>query len=137
MNSRRYATLEVADGGLSMGSTVTLERGVILGEETLARANALGAGERLILFTSVDGLVLKTQEGTDVMIYTPGTLLVDDGTSANLYFSNLSPNHALIFSEENGGAIALLMIPEPSVFGMLVGVGALVSVVSRRRRTRK
>ena len=68
MNSRRYATLEVADGGLSMGSTVTLERGVILGEETLARANALGAGERLILFTSVDGLVLKTQEGTDVMI---------------------------------------------------------------------
>lgn len=126
------STLEVAEDGLSMGSTVTLEQGILLGNETLTRANALKTGERLTLFTGVDQLVLMTQDGKSVFADTTETLTA----TASAYFSNLSGNSLELYftGAGNNGTVGLLSIPEPSAFGLLAGLSALALVASRRRR---
>lgn len=133
------STLEVADGGLSMGSTVTLEQGILLGNETLARANALKTGETLTLFTGVDQLVLITQDGESVFADSSGTLLSEDRAMASSYFSNLSGELFEIYftRTEGDGTVGLLLIPEPSAFGLIAGTLALALVASSHRRKRR
>lgn len=129
------STLEVAEGGLSMGSTLTLEQGVLLGEETLARANALSTGENLTLFTGVDQLILGT--GENAIFINPENNWSSGGQlSIAAYFSDLAGEaFELYFTGTAGnGTFGILAIPEPSAFGLLAGLGALALAGTRRRR---
>lgn len=127
------AELEVAESGLSMGSTVTLEQGIFLGAETLARADALTAGETLTLFTSVDQLILGS--GDNAKILNPSNES-NERILAENYFANISGNSFELYftGTEGNGTIGLFAIPEPSLFGLLAGLGALVLVGTQRRR---
>ncbi len=129
------STLEVADGGLSMGSTLTLEQGVLLGEEMLVRANALDAGESLTLFTGVDQLILGSGENAKML--NPESDW-EGNADASAYFSNLAANSfELYFTGTTGnGTFGILAIPEPSAFGLLAGLGALALAGTRRRRSK-
>ena len=122
-----------------MGSTLTLEQGALLGEETLARANALKLGESLTLFTGVDQLILGN--GENAILINPEDDWSSGGQiSVGNYFSNLSGDaFELCFTGEAGnGTLGILAIssaiPEPSAFGLFAGLGALALVSSRRRR---
>ena len=133
------ATLEIGDGGLFMGSTVTLNEGIFLGDSTLTNANSLKTGERLTLFTGVDQLALMTQDGKTVLENSSETLSSGERIVASSYFSNLyGDSFELYFTgAENGGVIGLLSIPEPSSFGLIAGTFALALVASRRKRVRR
>ena len=130
------ATLEVGNGGLSMGSSVTLNQGIFLSDSTLENANALKAGETLTLFTGVDYLVLMTQDGKTVWENSSETLSSGERIIAASYFTNLSGDSFELYftGAENGGTIGLLSIPEPSAFGLIAGTFALALVASRRKR---
>lgn len=130
------ATLEVGNGGLSMGSSVTLNQGIFLSDSTLANANALKTGETLTLFTGVDYLVLMTQDGKTVWENSSETLSSGERIIAGSYFTNLSGDSFELYftGAENGGTIGLLSIPEPSAFGLIAGTFALALVASRRKR---
>jgi len=130
------ATLEVGNGGLSMGSSLTLNQGIFLSDSTLANANALKTGETLTLFTGVDYLVLMTQDGKTVWENSSETLSSGERIIAGSYFTNLSGDSFELYftGAENGGTIGLLSIPEPSAFGLIAGTFALALVASRRKR---
>ena len=122
-----------------MGSAVTLEQSVSLGASALEQANTLADGGKMVLFTGVDELILGS--GEHAQVFNLGNGISEESyLSASNYFSNLGNNSLLLyFSGEAGGTLGIMSslaqaIPEPSVFGLLTGLGALALVSSRRRR---
>lgn len=127
------AKLDVASGGVLMGSTVTLESGISLSDDLLARIITLGAGESETLFSGVDALTLI--DGTTSFTFNPGELGVGDGVLAETYFSNLSgADYRLTFADNGSGegAVAITVVPEPA--GATLSLLALAALASRRRR---
>ncbi len=127
------ATLQVAEGGLTMGSDVTLTAGGLLGEELLGRVQTMSLGDSTTLFTSVDHLILN--DGTQSYTYQPGELSTKDNMLASIYFTNLtSNNYVLTFSCSAGGdgMLAITMVPEPA--GTTLSLLALAAIAARRRR---
>ncbi len=123
------AVLNVADGGLAMGSTLTLQEGVLLGDSTLARVQSLRVGESTTLFSGVDGLTLGNTEYT--------TISTEDSILASPYFSNLSNNYVLSYTEtDNGSSLNITMmsaaVPEPTT--TTLSLLALSALAARRRR---
>ena len=123
------AVLNVADGGLAMGSTLTLQEGVLLGDSTLARVQSLRVGEFTTLFSGVDGLTLGNTEYT--------TISTEDSILASPYFSNLSNNYVLSYTEtDNGSSLNITMmsaaVPEPTT--TTLSLLALSALAMRRRR---
>ncbi len=57
------------------------------------------------------------------------------GTSSNS--ANMNIDNILIYSKALSAEEVKSLIPEPSAFGLLAGLGALALVASRRRRSRK
>ena len=130
------STLDVAEGGLSMGSSVTLEQGILLSDAVLARADALSAGEKLTLFSGVDSLILGN--GENAKILNPDDLISGEDALASGYFSNLRGNLFELYFSGTGrdGTVGILAIPEPSLFGVLAGTLSLAFAFSRRRKRR-
>ncbi len=122
------AVLNVADGGLAMGSTLTLQEGVLLGDSTLARVQSLREGEFTTLFSGVDGLTLGNAEYT--------TISTEDSILASPYFSNLSNNYVLSYTGTENGSLNITMIsaavPEPTT--TTLSLLALSALAMRRRR---
>ncbi len=118
--------LEIADGYLSMGSALSLQQGITLGEGTLQRIQELNVGEQLVLFSGIDVLTL------DSTIYSEIT--TDDYVLASSYFSNIwSDDYLLIFSGGNTGELAITMtVPEPTT--ATLSLLALAALAARRRR---
>ena len=123
------STLSVAEGGLSMGSTLTLQQGITLDDSTLNRAHALQTGESLALFTGVDGLTL----GNDSY----SAITEEDNILAAPYFSNLdSNNFVLTYTGTDNGTLNITMlsmtVPEPTT--ATLSLLALTALAARRRR---
>ncbi|MBQ8516869.1 MAG: PEP-CTERM sorting domain-containing protein [Akkermansia sp.] len=123
------SSLEVADGGLKMGSTLTLQEGLTLGDSTLARVRSLSAGQSTTLFSGVDGLTLGNKEYT--------TITENDSILAMPYFSNLdSSNYVLTYTGTDNGSLNITMVtasvPEPT--SSMLGLMGLVAFTLRRRR---
>ncbi|MBQ8517361.1 MAG: hypothetical protein IJ498_07265 [Akkermansia sp.] len=122
------STLGVAEGGLAMGSTLTLQKGLTLDDTTLGRVHALSAGESTALFTGVDGLTLDK---------TPYTSLTEaDSILANPYFTNLnsSNQYVLTYSGTDNGTLSIMAasVPEPTT--TTLSLLALSALAMRRRR---
>lgn len=127
------ATLQVAEGGLTMGSDVTLTAGGLLGEELLERVQTMTLGDSTTLFTSVDCLTLNN--GDQSYTYLPGELSTKDNMLASIYFTNLtSDDYVLTFSGsgEGNGTLAIAMVPEPA--SATLSLLALAAMATRRRR---
>lgn len=122
------STLSVAEGGLAMGSTLTLQKGLTLDDTTLGRVHALSAGESTALFTGVDGLTL------DKTTYT--SLTESDSMLANPYFTNLnnSNQYVLTYSGTDNGTLSIMAasVPEPTT--TTLSLLALSALAMRRRR---
>ena len=127
------ATLQVAEGGLTMGSDVTLTAGGLLGSELLNRVQTMSIGDSTTLFTSVDCLTLNN--GDQSYTYLPGELSTKDNMLASIYFTNLtSDDYVLTFSGsgEGNGTLAIAMVPEPA--SATLSLLALAAMAARRRR---
>ena len=118
--------LDIAAGGLSMGSSVSLQEGVLLADTVLARIHALSAGEHLTLFTGVDGLELS---GVDY-----AALLETDAVLASSFFSNIgSDDYLIIYTGAAEGTLGIVrLVPEPAT--ATLSLLALCGLVARRRR---
>lgn len=120
------SVLNVADGGLAMGSTLTLQEGVLLSDSVLVRINELSVGEHLTLFTGVDALDLN---GTEY-----ASILETDAVLASSFFSNIgSDDYTIIYTGDAVGALSIAhTVPEPAT--TTLGLLALCGLVARRRR---
>ncbi|MBE6414967.1 MAG: hypothetical protein E7032_00350 [Akkermansiaceae bacterium] len=120
------SVLNVADGGLAMGSTLTLQEGVLLSDSVLVHINALSVGEHLTLFTGVDALDLN---GTEY-----ASILETDAVLASSFFSNIgSDDYTIIYTGDAVGALSIAhTVPEPAT--TTLGLLALCGLVARRRR---
>lgn len=122
------STLEVAKGGLAMGSTLTLQEGITLGEDTLERIHSLSVGEYTTLFHGVDGLTLGNKEYASIT--------AEDSILAAPYFSNLESNYAITYTGTNDGSLNITMlamsVPEPAT--ATLSLLALAALAARRRR---
>lgn len=118
--------LDIAAGGLSMGSTISLQEGVLLSDSMLERVTALSAGESLILFTGVDGLELNGAEYD--------AITEKDSVLANSYFSNIvGNNYLLVYNGPEDGSLCIAnVVPEPTT--ATLSLLALCGMVARRRR---
>ena len=139
------------DGAVHMGSDVTLNLGTTLNGRLYEDAlNLAHAGEYVVLFDSVDSLILNN--GTTSITYAPGELTLEDGVAANIYFTNLGEDSDIYITfvpgdtpvgggtGTNGGEIRLTRgkdsdsdsVPEPST--SMLGLMGLVAFTLRRRR---
>ena len=118
--------LDIAAGGLSMGSTISLQEGVLLSDSMLERVTALSAGESLLLFTGVDGLELNGAEYE--------AITEKDSVLANSYFSNIvGNNYLLVYNGPEDGSLCIAkVVPEPTT--ATLSLLALCGMVARRRR---
>ena len=107
-----------------MGSTLTLNEGIKLDEETLTR---IYSNESTILFTGVDGLTLGTTSYT--------SLTEDDAVLASTYFTNLnSDNYIFIYSGIDNGTLSLVSMNIPEPTSTALSVLGLAALAYRRRR---
>ena len=114
--------LGVAEGGVLLGSTLTLQQGLTLDAATLDR---ICSNEYTTLFTGVDALTLN---GTKYE-----SISVEDRVLAAPYFSNLTNNNfVLTYSGAETGELVIAMIPEPTT--ATLSLLALLGLAARRRR---
>ena len=123
------ATLEVGVGGLTMGSTLTLNQGLTLGTDTLSRVQGLSVGESATLFSGVDGLTLGKTSYT--------TITTEDSMLASPWFTNLTGDqYVLTYTGTDNGSLSITMmsaaVPEPTT--ATLSLLALAALAARRRR---
>ena len=121
------SSLSVAEGGLAMGSTLSLSTGITLDDTTLNRVYSLNTGESLALFTGVDGLKLGETSYASIS--------ADDGILASPYFTNInSDQYRLTYTGTDNGTLAILSaaVPEPAT--ATLSLLALAALAARRRR---
>ncbi len=125
--------LSVAEGGVLLGSTLTLQQGLTLDESTMKRVSSLSVGESQVLFTGVDTLRLATSATEYQELSGTNSSLL-----ASTYFHELSSDYRLSYtvSEDyaNGGTLSLTLaaIPEPTT--TTLSLLALSALAIRRRR---
>ncbi len=143
-------SVKIAGGQLEIGSDVKLVQTnitIALSDaysEKAAIAAILGAGAlaegTTITLTAADkamvtSLVEKTKE---YQIFANGTSLASDFKLESFSLDEEAWAGWKISNYDTGtGKVTLELIPEPSAFGLLAGVGALVFVAARRRRRAK
>ena len=124
------AKLKVAEGGVALGSTLTLHQGLTLDDTTLQR---ISVGKSQVLFTGVDVLQLATSE-TEYQVVSDS----DSSILASTYFTNLGSNYLLTYSLSgneisDGGTLSITMtVPEPAT--ATLSLLALAALAARRRR---
>lgn len=127
------STLSVAEGGVALGSSLSLQQGLTLDDATLARVGGLSVGESHVLFTGVDSLRLATSE-TEYQEVSDA----DSSILASTYFKNIGSNYQLTYTmSENaadGGTLSITMaaVPEPTT--TTLSLLALAALIARRRR---
>ncbi len=121
------SSLNVAEGGLAMGSTLSLQKGITLDEATLNRVYSLNTGASLALFTGVDGLKLGETSYTSIS--------ADDEILASPYFTNLNSGHyCLTYTGTDNGTLSILSAAVPEPTSSMLGLMGLVAFTFRRRR---
>ena len=123
---------------VSMGCGITLNAGAILEGDAYDKAFTLtDIGAKLVLFDSVDYLILKQGDTADK--YAAGDLTTESKVLASTYFKNLSSRNDLYitFDNLNGGQVSLtvgeaLVVPEPAT--ATLSLLALAAMAARRRR---
>ena len=124
------AKLKVAEGGVALGSTLTLHQGLTLDDITLQR---ISVGKSQVLFTGVDTLKLATSE-TEYQVVSDS----DSSILASTYFTNLGSNYLLTYTANGneiseGGTLSITMtVPEPAT--ATLSLLALAALAARRRR---
>lgn len=121
------SSLSVAEGGLAMGSTLSLSTGITLYDTSLNRVYSLNTGESLVLFTGVDGLKLGGTSYTSIS--------ENDEILASTYFTNLnSDQYRLTYTGVDNGTLAIIsaVVPEPAT--ATLSLLALAALAARRRR---
>lgn len=127
------STLSVAEGGVALGSSLSLQQGLTLDDATLARVGGLSVGESHVLFTGVDSLRLATSE-TEYQEVSDA----DSSILASTYFKNIGSNYQLTYTmSENaadGGTLSITVaaVPEPTT--TTLSLLALAALIARRRR---
>ena len=122
--------LKVAEGGVALGSTLTLHQGLTLDDTTLQR---ISVGKSQVLFTGVDMLKLATSE-TEYQVVSDS----DSSILASTYFTNLGSNYLLTYTANgneisDGGTLSITMaVPEPAT--ATLSLLALAALAARRRR---
>lgn len=132
--------------GLTAGKTytVTFLLGTVL---TGNPGSSSSSNLKLTTGTFVDGVSASlTGTGTSDITYGNGGLLASRGNSStvDVYSMNVTATDEgkICFELANSGgdrdsvksSLLLMTIPEPSMFGLLAGLGALALVAARRRR---
>ena len=128
------STLKVAEGGLTLGCTLTLQEGINLGDEQLETLHATGA---LTLFTGVDAITLASADitnSTEAITLAQG---IDAGRFFNLATATSvtapTPSYVIVYSgASNGGVVSLTVVPEPAT--ATLSLLALAALAARRRR---
>ncbi len=123
---------------VTMGSDIILNAGAILEGDAYDKAFTLtDIGAKLVLFDSVDYLILKQGDTKDK--YAAGALTTESKVLASTYFKNLSSRNDLYitFDNLNGGQVSLtvgeaLVVPEPAT--ATLSLLALAAMAARRRR---
>lgn len=120
------STLEIAEGHVSMGSSLTLQQGISMGDVLLQRVKNMNLGDQLVLFTGIDSLALGST------VY--GEITTQNSVLASTYFSNiLSDDYLLTYSGGDMGELAIAMaVPEPTT--ATLSLLALAALAARRRR---
>lgn len=121
------SSLSVAEGGLAMGSTLSLQKGITLDDTTLNCVYSLNTGESLALFTGVDGLTLGETSYASIS--------ENDEILASPYFTNLnSDQYHLTYTGPDNGTLAIISaaVPEPAT--ATLSLLALAALAARRRR---
>lgn len=124
------STLSVAEGGVALGSTLSLQKGLTLDDATMASLTESGSH---VLFTGVDSLRLATSE-TEYQEVSEA----DNSILASTYFKNIGSNYQLTYTmSENaadGGTLSITMaaVPEPTT--TTLSLLALAALTARRRR---
>lgn len=127
------STLKVADGGLELGCTLTLNKGINLGDEQLS---TLYDTHYVELFSGVDAITLASADITN----SAEAITLAQGIDAGLFF-NLptaadvtapNPVRLIYTGAGNGGVVALTIIPEPAT--ATLSLLALAALAARRRR---
>lgn len=122
--------------GITLGSSLTLEKGLALSAMDTAAVNRLG-GSPYRLFSGVDSLTL---DGTDY-VGTTGEITLEDAVDAHDYFANLDEGRYFILYSgaaaggENVGQVYLVKtagVPEPA--SATLSLLALAALAARRRR---
>lgn len=127
------AELQVSDGGVNLDGSLTLHQGLTLDASTLASVSKLTAGQSQVLFTGVDMLKLATEDSEYRIVSGASSSFV-----ASTYFSNLSSNYVLTYTEttdgiSTSGTLELsVVIPEPAT--ATLSLLALAALAARRRR---
>lgn len=127
------STLSVAEGGVALGSTLSLQKGLTLDDATMERVSKLSVGGSQVLFTGVDSLRLATsdteyQEVSDA----------DSSILASTYFKNIGSNYQLTYTMGENAAdgatlsITMAAVPEPTT--TTLSLLALAALAARRRR---
>lgn len=135
-----------------MGSDVTLNIGTTLNGQLYHEVQSLSrAGEYVVLFDSVDALILNN--GTSAITYSPGELTAENGVNAATYFTNPAEEDNIFITFvpgaaetaangelSEGGEIRLVLgkdrsipvVPEPTT--ATLSLLALAALTARRRR---
>lgn len=127
------STLQVAAGGLEMGCSLTLEKGINLGDDQLTTLTTKGS---LTLFTGVDSLTLA-----DGISGTTEAITMEQGISAGTYFNLPSTLDAatadpyvLVYSGAADGGVLSLALATPEPATATLSLLALAGLAARRRR---
>lgn len=111
--------VSVADGGLKMGSTLTLNSGNTL-DNASAILSSVNSSGSYTLFTGVDGVSF----GGDAVTSDAVTV------AANSVFSNISEGYSITYSGGTDGTVYLTPEPATATLSLL----ALAGLAARRRR---
>ncbi|MBP3302467.1 MAG: PEP-CTERM sorting domain-containing protein [Opitutales bacterium] len=120
-------------GNLTIHAGATLNIGSSEGVALMAEVSAIEFDTLTIIATDV-----KVGEDLDLSSIITGTgsegvwAALGDGTEFTVVDSETKISYTGVYNSANGGSVSI--VPEPSAFGLLAGLGAIALAVSRRRR---
>ena len=149
-NSTLTANVITGKGNVVLAGTINVAESLSAGNLTIVEGAMLniGSSEGVALMAEVSAIEfdtltiiatdVKVGEGLDLSSIITGTgsdefwSALGDGTEFTVVDSETNISYTGVYSTANGGSVSI--VPEPSAFGLLAGLGAIALAVSRRRR---